>query len=159
MPSRRPFPLLESLSILFWGFGWCEFAQEHLHKENVPHCLQGDAGFQIEQGFLFSPSFFWAPKRQLHSDTWFFNMDWLVYLCGIIVFVIVIWHQIQTALNVKRCLLMRCSVCCLWPHTGPQPVRVVLPLITEWLTLLHITQLDCPARVCVSENTRARIHV
>lgn len=32
-----------------------------LHKENVPHCLQGDGGFHL------------VPKWQRHSDSWLVN--------------------------------------------------------------------------------------
>lgn len=80
----------------------CEFAEELLHKENVPHCLQGDGDCQMEQVFF---TLYLVPKWQLHSGQLVFNMDWLIYLCRIIIFA-AIWHQIQTALNVKCYLLM-----------------------------------------------------
>lgn len=62
----------------------CEFAEELLHKENVPHCLEGNSGCQVE---FFSPSNL-VPKWQLHSDSCF-NVDWLIYLGRIIIFAVI----------------------------------------------------------------------
>lgn len=55
--TLRPFPLLESLFFCLGDFDdgvgalvmqeGCEFAEELLHKENVPHCLQGTSGCQV----------------------------------------------------------------------------------------------------------------
>lgn len=58
--SVRPFPLLESHFFLFGALEGggsflqegCEFAEELLHKENVPHCLQGDGVCQMDPFFL-----------------------------------------------------------------------------------------------------------
>lgn len=47
----------------------CEFAEELLHKENVPHCLQGD-GIARWSRVFFSPSYL-VPKWLFHEDSWF----------------------------------------------------------------------------------------
>lgn len=126
----------------------CEFAEELLHKENVPTLSPGWRRFPDWAGISFF-TLYLLPKQRLHSYSWFFITDWLVYLCRIIIFVIVIWPQIQTALNVKCCLLMCCSMSCLWPHTGPS----VCPCSAAFNQRVTRTPSHYstrrPARVCV----------
>lgn len=63
--GRSAGPLCEAVSspgkpfLFVWSFGGggsflqegCEFAEELLHKENVPHCLQGDGVCQMDPFF------------------------------------------------------------------------------------------------------------
>lgn len=140
----RPFPLLESLSLLhppllFFVFGvWrCrgralvlqEGCEELSHKENVPHCLQGDGGCQMEQGFFFF--FFLAllfgSKWQLHSDGCFLTWTGSFIYAG---FCPRLTPNFGRLLNVKCYLLMswlsvwhesRCCVTAQAPTRRPRP--------------------------------------
>lgn len=151
--GRSAGPLCEAVSspgkpfLFVWSFGGggsflqegCEFAEELLHKENVPHCLQGDCVCQMDPFFLCL-----ILKRRLCSS----SPVWT----GIVLFEGIVLS------NTKLRDTAECQVFLINVLSGYMDFRHGEPYCvpTRSLCALDHTQKHCPGWVYLTNGTSER---